>query len=101
MSDPLPSGFPPPEPLHPDAIYTADEVARIVFRQYRQWFYRHRVALMREENFPRPISKYGLPRWRGYDLIQWLARDKTTNQAVGTNFENILRLRTQNLRRKA
>lgn len=64
------------ETLDPDARYTAADVARIVFGWSADTFRRRRARLTREEGFPRPISKIGRPRWNGWRLIEWEARDQ-------------------------
>lgn len=67
---------PPPE-IQPNRIYTATEVAQLVFRHPdSRWFLERRQRMMKEEGFPRPISKIGRPKWYGADLVAWMARDK-------------------------
>jgi hypothetical protein len=67
-----------PERIDPDDRYWADQVARILFGRSPRWFSRHRVRLHREENFPRPISEIGRPRWSGSTLLAWQNRSPLT-----------------------
>jgi hypothetical protein len=61
--------------------YSSADVARIVFhRTGRQidWFYTNKDRLIREEDFPRPITRFGWPKWSGRDLLAWMDRPKGT-----------------------
>ena len=60
--------------IDPLAFYSARDVAQIVFGRGVQWFYLHRRALRAKENFPKPISSIGQPRWNGALLIAWAQR---------------------------
>lgn len=65
---------PRPEEIQPNGIYTAANVARIVFRRSNvRWFWRNHRRL-EAEGFPQPISRVGLPRWSGRALLAWIDR---------------------------
>jgi hypothetical protein len=70
-----------PHELVPNGIYTMRDVAQLVFAHSYRWFYENHERLARDEGFPRPISKFGFPRWNGTDLIAWLARPKLADEA--------------------
>lgn len=85
-----------------NASYTTREISEIIFRMNGpDWFYRNRDELIAKEGFPLPISSMGHPRWRGADLIAWMSRDRgAAPTAGGPGFENVLSMRTKNIRRK-
>lgn len=71
------------EPIEENSFYVGAEVARILFRHSRDWFYRHRREL-EALGFPRPISPIGMPRWRGSDLLAWRATEPPAKK-IGEN----------------
>jgi len=85
--------------------YSSADVARIVFHKEGrniEWFYANKDRLMAKEGFPKPISRFGWPKWNGADLLAWLGRDKSLSAraASGRNvvdFSEVLRQRTRQL----
>lgn len=81
-----------------NGVYVGAEVAELVFRHPPDWFYRRRLKLIAEEGFPRPISKFGQPRWSGAALIAWMSRQPC--EAIGADLpgapdlSNVLDMRT-------
>jgi hypothetical protein len=76
-----------PEAIEPRVNYTAEDVARVVFRHSVRWFRAQRRTL-EVEGFPPPISKVGHPRWHGEELLAWLHRPKDLQAAA-----NVVELR--------
>lgn len=62
------------EPLiAPNASYTAEQVARLLFHCSLRTFKRHKKRRVRE-GFPGPISQHGRQLWSGAALIAWRDR---------------------------
>ncbi len=84
--------------LDPAKRYRCSEVAAWL-EHTPSWFSRNRAELERVDNFPRPISRVGKPRWLGADLIAWEQRDKHAPTITGpaapmvVDFSNELRER--------
>jgi len=68
--------------LDPAKRYRCSEVAAWL-EHTPSWFSRNRAELERVDNFPRPISRVGKPRWLGADLIAWEQRDKHAPETAG------------------
>lgn len=62
--------------LDPHATYEAAEVALIVFHIGARTF-RRRLARLRGEGFPGPISQWGRQVWSGQALIDWQVRPRS------------------------
>ena len=91
-------------PLLPTAVYNATEIAEVVFRHGVDWFYENRARLHAEEGFPRPVSKFGQPRWYGEDVIAWQRREKRAEMpqpaAGAVDFTAVLAARAAGIGRK-
>lgn len=85
--------------IHPNGSYAAHQVAEHVFGKCVEWFYRHRIRLLREDGFPTPISKFGQPRWSGAALLTWMQRPPVADQGpLPDGVSRLLDHRTQLLR---
>lgn len=71
-----------PAAIEANGIYTMHDVAALVFRHSYRWFFENRQRLTNDEGFPRPISKFGFPRWNGSDLLEWMARPKAAPEPL-------------------
>lgn len=71
--------------------YTQAEVARIMFGWTAGTFSQRKARMMREEGFPKPVSKFGRPRWAGARLNAWHDRDATLQGPItlSANVESI------------
>lgn len=67
--------------LDPDATYEAAEVALIVFHIGVRTF-RRRLARLRGEGFPGPISQWGRQVWSGQALLAWQNRDRSPGNVL-------------------
>jgi hypothetical protein len=67
--------------LDPNATYEAAEVALIVFHVGVRTF-RRRLARLRGEGFPGPISHWGRQVWSGQALIAWQNRGQLPDNVL-------------------
>lgn len=70
-----------PVALDPAATYEAAEVALIVFHIGVRTF-RRRLARLRGEGFPGPISQWGRRVWSGQALLDWQLRDQSPSNVL-------------------
>lgn len=88
--------------IHPNGAYTARQVAQLVFKKSYVWFVRHKKALVDNDGFPAPISRYGIPRWSGAALLLWMQTPritKTDSRRPTPDMTNVLDLRTARMLR--
>lgn len=78
------------ERIAADGFYGAAAVARLVFGRSTRWFYRYRFTLERAEDFPKPISRIGRPRWNGQDLLDWIHRPQLAAERPAPASDNVV-----------
>jgi hypothetical protein len=89
--------------IEPGRTYGSTQVAGLVFGRSVEWFYANRARLHAREGFPRPVSRYGWPRWSGQDLLTWMNRPKHGGGGGPkvVDFSEVLRERARTIGRRA